>query len=147
MARNNFTPIPYGAVATSNAVNAPMEQLSDAIDNNATRITALENTSGKLPVFCRCESASVASKLCKVDTTSYAAVEQVSSGDIFYIACKTACNINTTEIRIQVDGTIVKRATAKNVPTIIAAGSVFAVVYDGTFFQYAGYIFDAAYLS
>ena len=146
MARNNFTPISYGAAATSESVNAPLEQLSDAIDANATRISAIENKTTGLPIFCRNETTSAASKLCKVDITSCAAKEQVSKGDIFYIACKTSCNLATTEIRIQYDGTTIKRATARNFPVDIAKGSVLIAVYDGTYFQFGGYVFDASYL-
>lgn len=44
MAHNNFTPITFGALATSDSINAPMEQLSNAIDSVRLTAQAAQNT-------------------------------------------------------------------------------------------------------
>ena len=149
MAYNNFTPIQQGALATAQSINSPMGQLSDAIDGNAADIDALETaTAAKvgMPIFCRCSTvASNTSKLCVMDLDAYGAKDTVKAGDLFLIVFQVGSTLAPTAIRIQYDGTTIKNATPQGIPQNIAAGSAVLLYYDGTYFRFVGYTYDAAY--
>lgn len=129
MAHNNFVPISFGAMATSDSINAPLEQLSDALDAvRETANAAYAKAEGSAGVFYGVSSSAAGSSSKQVTIENF---DDLAAGQILTMKL-SAGNTALGYVTLSINGGTSKEI--KNMPAEVSttAALYMMMVYTGS---------------